>query len=112
MACGRWESRRPGRQAVTQDWYQIRQGAANLFFQATAPKRRYRMVTTVVFLLRTPRDSGVICPTYPSSAAREISMTRISAGIDLGTTNSCLAVLQEDRPVVIPNNLGEPITPS
>ncbi|MBI1914788.1 MAG: Hsp70 family protein [Planctomycetes bacterium] len=39
-------------------------------------------------------------------------MTKISAGIDLGTTNSCLAVLQGDKPVVIPNDLGEPITPS
>ena len=39
-------------------------------------------------------------------------METLSAGIDLGTTNSCLAVLQGDQPVVIPNDLGEPITPS
>src|SRR5262245_21055601 len=39
-------------------------------------------------------------------------MTKISAGIDLGTTNSCLAVLQGDKPVVIPNDLGDAITPS
>src|SRR4051812_41033269 len=39
-------------------------------------------------------------------------MEKISAGIDLGTTNSCLAILQGDRPVVVPNDLGEPITPS
>jgi hypothetical protein len=39
-------------------------------------------------------------------------MEKISAGIDLGTTNSCLAVLQGDRPVVIPNDLGEATTPS
>jgi molecular chaperone DnaK len=44
----------------------------------------------------------------PSGAA----MQKISAGIDLGTTNSCLAVLGADGPVVIPNDLGEPITPS
>jgi molecular chaperone DnaK len=37
---------------------------------------------------------------------------RISAGIDLGTTNSCLAVLQGDCPVALPNDLNEPITPS
>jgi molecular chaperone DnaK len=33
-------------------------------------------------------------------------------GIDLGTTNSCAAVVVNDRPVVIPNALGERITPS
>src|SRR5260370_38282881 len=39
-------------------------------------------------------------------------MESISAGIDLGPTQSCLAVLEGDRPVVIPNDLGEPTTPS
>src|SRR5438552_2340972 len=39
-------------------------------------------------------------------------MTKLSAGIDLGTTNSCLAVLQGDKPVVILNEYGEPTTPS
>ncbi len=39
-------------------------------------------------------------------------MEKVSAGLDLGTTNSCLAVLQGDRPVVVPNDLGEPVTPS
>src|SRR4051794_8410113 len=39
-------------------------------------------------------------------------MSRVSAGIDLGTTNSCIAVLQGDRPVVILNDLGDPTTPS
>jgi len=37
---------------------------------------------------------------------------KISAGIDLGTTNSCLAILQGDRPVVFANDLDEPTTPS
>jgi molecular chaperone DnaK len=37
---------------------------------------------------------------------------RVSAGIDLGTTNSCLAVLEGERPVVVPNDLGAPVTPS
>ncbi len=39
-------------------------------------------------------------------------MAKVSAGIDLGTSNSCLAVLQGAKPVVIPNDLGEPVTPS
>ena len=33
-------------------------------------------------------------------------------GIDLGTTNSCVAVVEEDRPVVIPNRGGYKTTPS
>ena len=39
-------------------------------------------------------------------------MNKTSAGIDLGTTNSCLAFLDGDEPKVIPNDLGKPITPS
>jgi molecular chaperone HscC len=33
-------------------------------------------------------------------------------GIDLGTTNSLVAVLQDGRPVLLPNALGETLTPS
>jgi len=33
-------------------------------------------------------------------------------GIDLGTTNSCVAVMQGGEPVVIPNQEGERVTPS
>jgi molecular chaperone HscC len=33
-------------------------------------------------------------------------------GIDLGTTHSLVAVLEEGRPRILPNGLGEPLTPS
>jgi molecular chaperone DnaK len=39
-------------------------------------------------------------------------MTRRIIGIDLGTTNTCVSVLEAGRPVVIPNLDGERITPS
>jgi molecular chaperone HscC len=39
-------------------------------------------------------------------------MTRTIIGIDLGTTYSLVAVLQGDRPTVLPNAIGELLTPS
>ena len=38
-------------------------------------------------------------------------MSRV-IGIDLGTTNSCVAVLEGDQPTVIPNSEGGRTTPS
>ncbi|MEO0321497.1 MAG: Hsp70 family protein [Myxococcota bacterium] len=37
---------------------------------------------------------------------------RVIVGIDLGTTNSLVAVMQAGRPVLLPNSLGETLTPS
>ncbi|MCX7116233.1 MAG: molecular chaperone DnaK [Gammaproteobacteria bacterium] len=39
-------------------------------------------------------------------------MANVIIGIDLGTTNSCVAVMEGDRPRVIENNEGRPTTPS
>ncbi len=39
-------------------------------------------------------------------------MERPSIGIDLGTTNSCVAYLSDDQPQVIRNSLGDTTTPS
>jgi molecular chaperone HscC len=39
-------------------------------------------------------------------------MTRTIIGIDLGTTYSLAAILQGDKPVVLPNAIGELLTPS
>lgn len=35
-----------------------------------------------------------------------------SIGIDLGTTNSCVATVEGDKPVVIPNDAGKRTLPS
>eukprot|EP00798_Chlamydomonas_sp_ICE-L_P030049 gene30049-35020_t len=45
--------------------------------------------------------------TQDSDEPREVVV-----GIDLGTTNSCIAIMNKGKPVCIPNSLGEPTTPS
>ena len=47
-------------------------------------------------------------------AHRESSLknTCMIVGIDLGTTNSAVAIWQDDRPVLVPNALGDLLTPS
>jgi len=39
-------------------------------------------------------------------------MARKALGIDLGTTNSVVAIMEGDRPTVIPNAEGSRLTPS
>jgi Molecular chaperone len=39
-------------------------------------------------------------------------MTEYAIGIDLGTTHSSIAVWKDDKPILIPNALGEYLTPS
>jgi molecular chaperone DnaK len=48
-------------------------------------------------------------PDHPIPPARR---SRISIGIDLGTSNSCAAVVQNGRPRVIPSRDGYNTTPS
>ena len=48
-------------------------------------------------------------PDRPVAPAR---LSRISIGIDLGTTNSCAAVVQDGRPRVIPSRDGYNTIPS
>src|SRR3954462_6153242 len=38
--------------------------------------------------------------------------SKVIIGIDLGTTNSCVAVMEGAQPKVIPNDLGKNTTPS
>src|SRR5262249_14200269 len=48
----------------------------------------------------------------PLEAPREGDVVARIAGIDLGTTNSCVAILDRGAPTVIPSPEGERTTPS
>lgn len=51
-------------------------------------------------------------PLVPLSSIKFYSSSAPVLGIDCGTTNSCLAVMEGDTPVVISNSEGERTTPS
>ena len=46
------------------------------------------------------------------ATALAVCTSALTVGIDLGTTNSAIAVLRQGRPVVVPNRRGELTTPS
>ena len=50
-------------------------------------------------------------PTHTSTLTEAIPMPK-AVGIDLGTTNSVVSVLEAGDPVVIPNSEGSRTTPS
>ena len=62
---------------------------------------------------RTGEREGSSPQPHPGASRKgQDRMTRRIMGIDLGTTNTCVAVLEGGRPVVIPNSEGSRTTPS
>lgn len=53
-------------------------------------------------------SSSPAAPAAPAASSERGSV----AGIDLGTTNSAIAVLEGDTPVIVPNAAGDTTTPS
>lgn len=68
-------------------------------------------VSSPVYLERSRTIPGILAPILRAVTERE-DAAGIRVGIDLGTTNSLVACLIDGEPIVVPNTLGERLTPS
>ena len=75
----------------------------------TFPEYYYNTVGQFYSIRRTAIP---IVASHSDTNTLEISMSTRAIGIDLGTTNSCVAIIDNGEPFVIPNEEGGRTTPS